>query len=161
MTQPKTPSSSPDRIFAPRKLKGYDFSVAATAPRTASEACGFAMLRAEQEGRVSGLHQGATSRAPAACTALGAQPLCGTRGGRKVGPRPGACSNVPPKYSRDSPCLCRRRRQAAGMEVISLLLSHTPPLCGFQGVIILPVSHQAGNGCRGTFLLARQKDWVG
>lgn len=47
MTQPKTPSSSPDRIFAPRKSKGYIFSVAAAALRTASDACGSAMLWAK------------------------------------------------------------------------------------------------------------------
>lgn len=97
MTQPKTPSSSPDRIFAPRKLKGYDFSVAATALRTASEACRFMMLRARQEGRVAGLRQGAASRAPAARTALRAQPRHGTRGGRQVGPHPGTCRDVPQK----------------------------------------------------------------
>lgn len=45
MIQPNTPSSSPDRIFAPRKSKGYDFSVAITALRTASEDSGSAILR--------------------------------------------------------------------------------------------------------------------
>lgn len=50
MTQPKTPSSSPDRIFEPRKSKGYDFSVVATAPRTVSEACWLEMLWSRQSG---------------------------------------------------------------------------------------------------------------
>lgn len=71
MTQPNTPSSSPDRIFAPRKSKGYDFSMAVTALRTAFEASKFAMLQARWK------HAAVQGAELELCSSL-ALPVCGS-----------------------------------------------------------------------------------
>lgn len=62
MTQPNTPSSSPDRIFAPRKSKGYDFSVAITSLRTASEDFGSAILQERRRHSSERDREGAAGR---------------------------------------------------------------------------------------------------
>lgn len=105
MTQPKTPSSSPDRIFAPRKSKGYDLSVAATALRTASEAWGLAMLRARREGGEG------CAAVPRAAPLPPTQPSGpGPTTARGAGAsHPGTCRNIPnPPPPRQIPLVCWR-----------------------------------------------------
>jgi len=141
VTQPKTPSSSPDRIFAPRKSKGYDLSVAATAPRTASEACRFAMLW----GGAAGLCRGAASGAPAARRARGSSP--------------GYRQGCPPPKPQLIPRGC-----AAGTEVCALLRSRSPGwVSGQESLGVVFGGHYSRcvpsgwQWVRGAFLLASRK----
>lgn len=161
MTQPKTPSSSPDRIFAPRKSKGYDLSVAATALRTASEAWGLAMLRARREGSEG------CAAVPRAEPLPPTQPSGpGPTTARGAGAsHPGTCRNIPNPAPPGKFPLCAGGEAGAGMEMCSLPLTipwgwvrgHLPPW-GLGGVIIVAASHQAGKGCRGALLQVSRKD---